>query len=253
MANLCEAVPVLALGPDVAHVYFVLLDEAHDPALLDAYHALMSPDEAAQHARFHRPRNQHEYLVTRALVRTVLSRYAPIDPRDWAFVREPHGRPVISGPAGAPPLRFNLTNTQGMVACVVAFDRDVGIDAESLDRPTQGMDIAERFFAAPERNSLMTLSDAERSTRFFDIWTLKESYIKARGLGLALPLDGFWFTVQGDDRIEIAFAASIEDQPAAWQFAIHRVSPVHVLATAVHKKGDAPLRVQVRKVVPLHD
>lgn len=98
-------------------------------------------------------------------------------------MRESNGQPILAGSPEGKGLKFNLTNTQGLVACVVTKDRDVGIDAEHIHRAAGSLDIAGRFFAPTEVQALRAFPAEEQTKRFFDIWTPKESYIKARGLG----------------------------------------------------------------------
>ena len=88
-----------------------------------------------------------------------------------------------------------------------------------------------------------------RQRAFFDYWTLKEAYIKARGFGLALPLADFAFTLAPPAPPQIAFEPALEDDPDTWQFAQDWPTPVHRLALAVRRDGpDLPVRI--RKVVP---
>ncbi|WP_437669599.1 4'-phosphopantetheinyl transferase family protein [Sorangium sp. So ce131] len=244
---------MLELGPDVAHLWYVFSDPVRDEALLAAYHRLMAPDEAAQQARFVFPEHRHEYLLTRALVRAVLSKYAPVAPEAWTFVRNAHGRPQIAGPPGVPPLRFNLSNTRGLIACLVAMDRDVGVDVEDTERAGGAVDIADRFFSPAEVRALRALPEARRRARFFEYWTLKESYIKARGLGLAIPLDHFSFHLDDGPEIGISFDPRLDDDRAAWQFALYRPSARHTMAAAIRRGGDPPLSIELKETVPLLD
>jgi 4'-phosphopantetheinyl transferase len=244
---------VLTLDPGVAHLWYVFSEEVKDPKLLAAYHALMAPAEAAQQARFYFPEGRHEYLLTRALVRAVLSRYAPIAPAEWQFVRNEYGRPEISGPPGAPSLRFNLSNTRGLIACLVAQGRDVGVDVEDMDRSTSAVDIADRFFSPSEVRALHARPEALQRDRFFDYWTLKESYIKARGMGLAIPLEQFSFHLDEGPVIRISFDPQLKDDPADWQFALYRLSARHRMAAAIRRGRDAPLTIELRETVPLRD
>jgi 4'-phosphopantetheinyl transferase len=77
--------------------------------------------------------------------------------------------------------------------------------------------------------------------RFFRVWTLKESYIKARGMGLALPLDGFEFTFQKEPGIEpkitIRIDAALSDEADSWTFRSLAPSDTHRLALAVRSHG----------------
>ena len=237
----------------MAHLWHVACDQVQDPELLAAYHRLMSPDEAAQQARFVFPEDRRQYLLTRALVRSVLSRYAPVAPGDWQFARSAHGRPEIVGPERAPRLRFNLSNTRSLIACLVAREREVGVDVEDLDRAGETVALAERFFSPAEAAALRALPPAEQRTRFLQLWTLKEAYIKARGLGLSLPLDAFSIQLDDPAEIGISFDHRIADQPAEWQFSLLRPSPRHLLATAIHKGQGPALDLVVRATVPLLD
>lgn len=237
----------LSLPAGEAHLWYVFANEVRDPGLLAAYHRLMCPEEAASQRRFVFEKGRHEYLLTRALVRTVLSRYADVDPAAWTFVRNRWGRPAISGPAGAPRLRFNLSNTDGLIACLVSSACEVGVDVEFLERRGQTVEIADRFFSPFEVDALHRQAPGEQRTRFFQYWTLKESYIKARGMGLAIPLDQFSFHLDEGPTIQISFGDALDDDPQSWQFELFRPSPVHMMAACI-RRGKAP-DVQIRRLI----
>jgi 4'-phosphopantetheinyl transferase len=77
---------------------------------------LLSQEEQRQQLRFHFERDRHRYLVTRAMQRTVLSKYVGIAPRDWRFTSNDYGRPSIAAEhAAARGLEFNLSHTDGLV------------------------------------------------------------------------------------------------------------------------------------------
>jgi 4'-phosphopantetheinyl transferase len=232
-------------------VHIDLVHTASPDALqrLDAYRVLMSADEHARMARFVFDRDRRAFLLTRALVRTMLSRYAPIAPADWKFIANVHGRPeILDRPAGVPDLRFNISHTDGLIACAVTIGREVGVDVEHVGRRLEH-DIASRFFAPAEVSDLHSLPDDQQRRVFFDYWTLKEAYIKARGFGLALPLGDFAFKLKPPGPPAIAFEPSLEDDPATWQFLQHWPTPQHRLALAIRRDGhDLPVRI--RDVVP---
>ena len=248
----------LVRGHEV-HLWHVWPDDLTDPALLTAYRALLSPDEIARNRRFVFPKGRHEHLVTRALVRTTLSAYRPaVDPRAWEFVANPYGRPEVARPTGQAAIRFNLSHTDGLIVCLLAADREIGVDVEDTTRANIGLvEIADRYFSPTEVAALGALPEAARPDRFFDYWTLKESYIKARGLGLQLPLDQFSFHLGAHQRgagdpIRISFGPGIDDDPATWQFSLRRLSARHRLAIAIRRQPDeADLAIRIRPVVPL--
>lgn len=236
---------------DAIHVWHVRPDEARDPALLARYRALLSEEEAQRGNRFHFERDQHRHLVTRALVRSSLSRYAPVAPRDWTFRENKYGRPEIAGPAD-PALHFNVSHTDGLIVCAVGLAPGLGVDVENVGRKGRTIELARRFFSPVEIAALERQPENARRARFFDYWTLKEAYIKARGMGLSIPLREFSLHIEEDHGIRISFGAGLNDAPERWQFAICRPSEHHVLAIAVERDGPE-LHIEHSTCLPLSD
>jgi 4'-phosphopantetheinyl transferase len=232
---------------DEIHVWYVFSDRVMDAQLLARYEALMSPEERARQQRYMQAKDRHQHLIARALVRTSLSRYADVSPEAWTFSPNGYGRPEISGPIET-PLRFNLSHTSGLVVCAVAREREVGVDVENVGRPAEYVHLAQRFFAPSEAAHVVSLPPELQRHVFFDYWTLKESYIKARGMGLALPLGDFAFRL--DDPVTISFSGSIEDDPASWHFCRSRLGDRHTMALAIRSSTDE-LKITVRETTPL--
>ncbi len=239
------------LGEDEVHVWITFPGAIDAPDLLAAYDRLMTEDERRKQQRFYFEKGRHECLVTRALCRTTLSRYVDIAPQDWRFVKGPHGRPELPAGFCDVPLHFNLSHTDGLIACAVTLDREIGVDVEAIDRSGETVEIADRFFSPAEVRELRSLPEERQHSRFFDYWTLKESYIKARGMGLAIPLDQFSFHLGEDGPVRISFDARLEDDPATWQFAQYRPTERHKMAVGVQRGTGPDLGIVVRKTVPL--
>ena len=123
---------------------------------------------------------------------------------------------------------LNLSHTDGLVALAVA-KTPVGVDVEDLQRRGRTVELSDRFFAPSEARALRALPEAAQRSRFFDLWTLKEAYIKARGQGLAIPLASFAFDL---DHGPLAFQPQPGD-PIIWQFARMDPTPRHRLALAL--------------------
>lgn len=226
----------LAGGPGVVDVWYTFVDDAAPPPP-EACAALLSGDERERRAHFVFEKDRRLFLAARVLVRTVLSRYAAVDPADWRFAPGSHGRPHIAAPALAHGLHFNLSHARGLVACAVsAAHPAVGVDVERLDRAVDPLGLAGRYFAPSEVEALRACPAADRIPLFFTYWTLKESYIKARGLGLSLPLDGFAFAVRGG-AIAVRFEEVVGDDAARWRFAVFEAGSDHLLALGVDTAG----------------
>lgn len=243
--------PRSVLDRTTAHLWYVFPEAIRDAALLTAYRQLMCAEERAQQQRFHFEKGRHEYLITRALVRTVLSKYVAVDPSTWRFEKNEYGKPSIAYPRGLLPLAFNLSNTTGLIACLVVLGRDVGVDVEDMTRPGETVEIAEQFFSPTEVASLRALPASAQRYRFFEYWTLKEAYIKARGMGLALPLEQFSFHLEAGQSVRISFDPRLHDDPNRWQFAQYQPTSRHQMAAAIRRGTDAELTIHPRYTIPL--
>jgi 4'-phosphopantetheinyl transferase len=218
-----------SLAPGDVHVWYRFTDSLDDDAV-QAEVAQLSPDEGARCQRFVFRRDRRDFAAGHALLRRVLSMYDDVRPDAWTFVAAGNGKPSLAQEPGAPPLAFNLSHTQGLVACAVARDAEVGVDVECVERVTDGRDVAERYFSAAELAQLDACPEEQRAARFIELWTLKEAYLKAIGSGLARPLDTFAFSF--DDAGGLGFNARPDGSPATWTFALFAPSPRHRLALA---------------------
>ncbi len=238
--------PIVRVLPrDEVHLYYEVLDPAADAARAETARPILTDDEWNRCQRFAYADGLRERLAARFMVRSVLSRYAQVDPRDWRFEENAHGRPEVALPTDAAHLRFNLSHADGLVTLVVSAHYEVGVDVERLGRRAR-LAIADRFFAPSEVDALRALPEAEQPRRFLEYWTLKESYIKARGAGMSLPLDQFAFDVATPGRPAIRFADGFDDDPRAWQFDRLFVGTEHLVAVATRRGDASPISVLVQ-------
>jgi 4'-phosphopantetheinyl transferase len=112
----------------------------------------------------------------------------------------------------------------------------VGVDVERVDRVVRE-DIAGRHFAPEEVRDLRALPPDAQARAFFEYWTLKEAYIKARGMGLAIPLADFAFTLAPPAAPTIRFVEGFDDRPERWQFWQAWPTAEHRLALAVTREA----------------
>ena len=233
------------------HLWCAYPDDLLAEGAAEACSALLGEDERERVSRFRFERHKRESLATRALMRTALSCYRPLPARAWQFKLNEHGKPAVQPECG---LRFNLSNSLGLVVCLVAEGAEVGVDVEPVERAESILKLAPKVFSEAEQAQLESLEGAAKLDRALSLWTLKEAYIKARGLGLALPLDKFSFLFGGEAGIRLEIDRSLEDEGARWRFC-QLDHAGHRIAAMVERKAAWELEVlEARPVTapPLH-
>lgn len=233
------------------HLFFSSPEQISEPGLLDRYQNLLTDDERLQMSRFYYARHRHQFLVTRALIRSCLSNYCNIEPGDWRFTKNNYGKPEVSLPDITGQFRFNLSHCKGLVMCGITRDHDIGVDVEDAQRNTQAtLDSLSSYFSKSEIEELKRLPVDRQKQRFFDYWTLKESYIKARGMGLAIPLAKFSFCFEGESLGAFRVHPDLNDDPANWQF--WRISrPEGYRAAVAVNSGNSGFRLRAFNTIPL--
>jgi 4'-phosphopantetheinyl transferase len=207
--------------------------------------ALLSDDERQQQQRYLSPLKRQEHLATRVLVRSLLGGALGVAPASLQFVHNEWGRPALSPAFSPAAVHFNLSHTEGLIVCLVSSQHEVGVDTELLARAPELLALGPEVFAPKELKDLAALPLEERAQRAVVLWTLKESYIKARGMGLALPLDGFAFRF-ADGQISLELEPSLSDDGLCWQFQT-LVMGQHCISLAISSPAGARLAVEIKE------
>lgn len=152
----------------------------------------MSADESTRAARFVFEKDRRHFIAAHVALRQIVARYTGEPPSAIEIGIAEHGKPYLTA---HPELRLNLSHSGEYALLAITDGRDVGVDIERMrgQRPTR--DIAERFFAPAEVQALLAEPVERQTAAFFAIWSRKESYIKARGEGLGIPLHSFVVSV----------------------------------------------------------
>jgi 4'-phosphopantetheinyl transferase len=234
--------PTHPIASETAHLWCFDTEIFQEASTTHRWLARLEDHERIRYAAYGTSAAKREYLGARALARTALGHYSG-QPAECLRFRTDHlGRPGLTSPS-IRGLNFSLAKTRGLAVGLFAFDRDVGVDVE-LVAPIEAVEMAERFFSPGELAELLRLGDAARLSRFYELWTLREAYLKARGIGLALPLDQLVFhpTSSGGARAE--FGAAIRDDPAHWQFGLTWLTNRHLAATCIRRPSSGvPTRI----------
>lgn len=179
---------------DEVHVWRVGLNPP--PAALGVCRAFLSPDEIARMQRYHFDVHRRRFCAGRGILRSLLGRYLDLPPSRVAFTYGAQGKPALAssdpeGDTARGDVRFNVSHSADEALIAVGLGRDLGIDIEGVKPGLDPEKIARRFFSPREVERLLACSGDQRVGAFFECWTRKESFVKACGGGLQLPLDGF--------------------------------------------------------------
>ncbi|GAB1109260.1 MAG: 4'-phosphopantetheinyl transferase superfamily protein [Shewanella algae] len=164
----------------------------------------LTPAERERFARISHKEVKQRAITSRALLRQTLSTQAPLAAREWCFDYGPQGKPRLCDEQfQQTQLHFNLSHSGDWLLLALlkhpSPELQLGVDIERLRMRTAIDTVMRHYFAPFELQQLRNLDDATRREAFFDLWALKESYIKATGKGLAQPLDGFAFDLSSGE------------------------------------------------------
>jgi len=243
--------PILELGCDQVDLWYVLTEPVVALELESEYRALLPANELAACDRFVFPEGRRECLITRMLIRSVLSSYTGDDLSVWKFSANRYGKPSIAHPADC-PLRFNLSHTTGLVVCAVSPGADVGVDAEDTRRRMADESIAQHYFAPEEVALLEAAPPDDRPLRFLQFWTLKEAFLKAHGSGLSIPLKDFSFELPPGRSPKIYFHNPGLGDADRWQFLERRLGDRFQLALAIQRPIAQATKLRMIETIPQH-
>lgn len=231
----CCPPQTLTLGRDDVHVWRASLDQP-EPQTKRFLHTLVA-DEQARAGRFYFKRDREHFIIARGVLRAILGCYLNRPPACLAFCYGAQGKPALAGDAGVDAIRFNMSHSHGLALYAVTRGRKVGIDLERIRFGLAVMEIAERFFSRREVATLRTLPTEMQRQAFFRCWTRKEAYIKARGEGLALPLDQFDVSLAPGEPVAVLSTPRDLSEASRWSLRDLPLAPDFAAALAVEGHG----------------
>lgn len=210
-----------------AHTWCVSLDLP--PEMCARFDATLTCDERNRSARFRFERDRQRFVVARGALRGLLGRYLQIPPGHIRLVYNACGKPDLAPEFGS-GLKFNLSHSADLALIAIAVDRNIGVDLEYIRTQPDSAEIARHVFSGAELEYLNALPSHLYTEAFFRCWTKKEAYLKARGDGLAMPLNGF----------SVPLTTDPADTPVSlhgWSFCTLHPAPGYVAALAIEGTG----------------
>lgn len=223
----------LSPGPAEVHVWRASLRQS-ETTVERLLHTL-ARDEQERAARFHFQKDHDGFVVARGALREILGRCLRVEPAQLRFSYSSYGKPALIAAPGWPDLHFNVSHSHELALLAVAQGRTLGVDIEFLRPAVADGEVAERFFSAYEVARLRALPAAQQTRAFFNCWTRKEAYIKARGEGLSWPLSQFDVSLAPEEPVAILCTRGDPQEAARWS--LQELRPAADYAAALVAQG----------------
>lgn len=225
----------LTLSSGEVHVLHASLDlpASHIQRLQET----LTSDELSRAERFYFPEDRRHFIVARGLLRTVLGRYLETEPSKLRFCYGKHGKPSLVSAYNSAKLDFNLSHSSGLALYAFTNGRKIGIDLECIRVDLEYEQIAVQFFSPQENDLLRNLPHHMKSEAFFNCWTRKESYIKARGEGLSLALNQFDVSLVPGEPARLLNYRGDPQEASRWSLKQLKPGPGYAAALAVEGHG----------------
>ncbi len=221
----------LQLGEGEIHVW--RLDLSRVRQQVGGLLSCLSKDERERASRFHFQKDREHFIAARGVLRVLLGRYLNLTPEELRFQYSSYGKPSLDvGPDGE-RLSFNLSHSHERA--LLAFTRagEIGVDLEFMRADFACHEVAERWFSNREVEIFSALPGSLRTEAFFNCWTRKEAYVKARGEGLSHPLKSFSVSLAPDEAARFLSIEGDRLQCSRWSLQNLHVAEGYAAALAV--------------------
>jgi 4'-phosphopantetheinyl transferase len=208
------------------HVWRISLDLS--PRDLSKLRQTLSPGECERADRYRFEADQRRSVIGRGYLRLLLGEILGLSPDRLQIVCDEFGKPGLF-PA---LMQFNLSHSGDMILIAITRDRAVGVDVEKIRTDLEMDSVAGRFFSANERKALASISGPGRWEAFFKCWTRKEAYLKAKGVGLSLPLDQFDVSFLPNEEVRLLETRPDHNEAGRWNLRPLAMPPGYVAALA---------------------
>lgn len=167
---------------------------------------VLSKDEIQKAERFHFTEDKHKFILTRTMLRDLLSRYTGVAANELVFSYNEYGKPFILTLNKKNAVFFNVTHSKDKALFAFSRQCELGIDIEHMRDNVKYLELAKRFFSQQEFQALALLSGNDLKLGFYRCWTRKEAFIKAVGDGLSFSLSKFAVNLDDDDNPRLLWA-----------------------------------------------
>lgn len=223
---ICSQPPVIS-GENV-HIWLTDVCDVGEavPSLLQ----LLSPDERKRAEKYHFNKDRGSFVIRRAVLRMILGLYTGEKAEDLQFTYNNFDKPELKSQL---PINFNSSSSNKVGIITIALDTRIGIDIEFVDNAFPKLELAEKYFSTDEVHALSDLQPALQTAAFFDCWTKKEAFVKAKGGGMSHPLPELAVSLDEQGRFSVN---ADSDETAGW--IIESFVPQHNYIASIAYEGE---------------
>ncbi|MCB2354682.1 4'-phosphopantetheinyl transferase family protein [Clostridium estertheticum] len=178
-------------------IYAVKISDVSEEKL-DNIYLLIDSEKRCKLEKFINKKDKVRTLIGEILIRTIIFEVLSIRNKYITFDKNQYGKPYLKG---QPKFNFNISHSGDFVVCAID-DIPIGIDIEKV-KYIEYEEIAQSFFSVSEFNYIVKKDLDVELSKFYEIWTLKESYVKCCGQGLSIPLKSFSINIDQYENIKV--------------------------------------------------
>jgi len=178
-----------SISGEEVHIYYVSISSVENQIpILKNY---LTDEEEKKIMKFIFEKDRKCHMISRSVLKDILSRYLSIKAEDVIFTYNDYGKPFLGNKINNAEINFNLSHSGDMIIYAFSTGRSIGVDVQEIRNMDSTDDIFKRYFSDYENSIFDTLPVELKTGAFYSCWTRKEAYVKAHGSGLSFPLDKF--------------------------------------------------------------
>lgn len=223
----------LVISNREVHIWRTFIDI--DSPIIKTYLPVLSIDELEKANRFYFPNDRNRFITVRSVLRRIIGNYTGKHPRELKFDFNQYGKPFLSQNSSKSTIKFNISHSHEVALIAVTQDFDIGVDVEYMHTNFDFEGIVEKFFSVNEKNVWRSLPSYHKVEAFFNCWTRKEAFIKAKGKGLSLPLNEFDVSFKPGEPALLLNTAWDRKEVGDWS--VEEIKPANGYVGALAVKG----------------
>jgi len=193
--------------------------------------SVLSEDEKARADKFRFRRDRFIYVLARGVLRKLLASYIGKAANQIDFEYNEQGKPSVQS---ASNVKFNVSHSRDMILIGFTRKADIGVDIEWNKRPIEIREVAKSFFSDREELDLFSLVEKDRLSAFYNCWTRKEAFIKAKGGGLSIPLDQFEVSLKPHSAPRLLSVLWDQTEVSKWNMKSFNIEKDYTCAVVTH-------------------